>query len=484
MMIFQSSTHADRIVVALTLKDESGVEIIIPFTLDKQKEWMQVNIITSVYGKSSDGHPKYQWYINQIKDGRLLYINKEKAAQFLTSAGVQFPMEEQTSSFITHSIKTYEDLVKLQEEKKEELKMAEEMNRIHENQTSEKIGEVLSNPPMPEDDFMAAYYKEIADSIVEAEPPMPKEVADGLWKSAANLRQSMDEFEEAEEKCGPNIETWENYAPQHQEILAHIEKAGEAYREDKSHEERTQAVETARGTMESSKAFFETEREKLIEREKAYQEQIAAMQKEIETLKQETQQMSPEAMAKCLATAMQFMQEVEKTRAAAVDQPRVVSSELFASTRKAVKDAYFSVKLAPSKIKGFLRKKAHQAVDGILHQTAGVFDKGIESLSKKRDAGLRKSYEMQSADAFYREAVQAVMAEDKEDQHSYLTDLHAAQKMAKAGFGEYAIKKTLLKESPRRREMEEGQAAGIAKEVLSQKQQEKQNAKQNAGDAR
>lgn len=351
MMIFQSSTHADRIVVALTLKDESGVEIIVPFTLDKQKEWMQANIITSVYGKGSDGHPKYQWYINQIKDGRLLYINKEKAAQFLTSAGVQFPMEEQTSSFITYSIKTYEDLVKLQEEKKEELKMAEEMNRIHENQTSEKIGEVLSNPPMPEDDFMAAYYKEIADSIVEAEPPMPEEVADGLWKSAANLRQSMDEFEEAEEKCGPNIETWENYAPQHQEILAHIEKAGEAYREDKSHEERTQAVETARGTMESSKAFFEAEREKLIEREKAYQEQIAAMQKEIETLKKETQQISPEAMAKCLATAMQFMQEVEKTRAAAVDQPRVVSSELFASTRKAVKDAYFSVKLAPSKIK-------------------------------------------------------------------------------------------------------------------------------------
>ena len=59
-----------------------------------------------------------------IEDGFLLYANREKAAQFLLSAGVQFPMEEQTNSFLTYKIKDEKDLVKFKQEKEEEKKMA------------------------------------------------------------------------------------------------------------------------------------------------------------------------------------------------------------------------------------------------------------------------------------------------------------------------------------------------------------------------
>ena len=122
MMILKSKTQPDRIVAVLTLKDSTGVEIIVPFALDKQKEWMQSNVITSIYGKGDNGRPRYKWYTNEIKEGRLLYADREKAAQFLTSAGVQFPMEEQTNSFLIYNIKDKEGLVKFKLQKEEEKK--------------------------------------------------------------------------------------------------------------------------------------------------------------------------------------------------------------------------------------------------------------------------------------------------------------------------------------------------------------------------
>ena len=112
MMILKSKTHSERIVASLSLKDTSGVEIIVPFALDKPKAWKQANVITSIYAKERNGRPRYSWYIDCIKEELLLYAHREKAAQFLTSAGVQFPMEEQTNGFLTYRIKDENDLVK------------------------------------------------------------------------------------------------------------------------------------------------------------------------------------------------------------------------------------------------------------------------------------------------------------------------------------------------------------------------------------
>ena len=117
MMILKSKTHSERIVASLSLKDTSGVEIIVPFALDKPKAWKQANVITSIYAKEKNGRPRYSWYIDCIKKKLLLYAHREKAAQFLTSAGVQFPMEEQTNGFLTYRIKDENDLVKYKKEK-------------------------------------------------------------------------------------------------------------------------------------------------------------------------------------------------------------------------------------------------------------------------------------------------------------------------------------------------------------------------------
>ena len=151
MMIFRSKTQSDRIVASLSLKDTSGVEIIVPFALDKPKAWKQANVITSVYAKEKNGRPRYSWYIDCIKEELLLYAHREKAAQFLTSAGVQFPMEEQTNGFLTYRIKDENDLVKYKKEKERLIssmqgirERIEELGRETQSQFPEEFARCLS----------------------------------------------------------------------------------------------------------------------------------------------------------------------------------------------------------------------------------------------------------------------------------------------------------------------------------------------------
>ena len=145
MMILKSKTHSERIVASLSLKDTSGVEIIVPFALDKPKAWKQANVITSIYAKEKNGRPRYSWYIDCINAGLLLYAHREKAAQFLTSAGVQFPMEEQTNGFLTYRIKDENDLVKY---KKEKERLISSMQGIRER--IEELGRE-TQPQFPEE---------------------------------------------------------------------------------------------------------------------------------------------------------------------------------------------------------------------------------------------------------------------------------------------------------------------------------------------
>ena len=63
-------------------------------------------------------------------------------------------------------------------------------------------------------------------------------------------------------------------------------------------------------------------------------------------------------------------------------------------------------------------------------------------------------------------------------------DRRIAGEMAKAGYGAYTIKQTLLKESPNRKEMEEGKAEDFAfaaeKDVQKRRANEKQKAKESS----
>ena len=114
MMIFQSETVPGRIVVCLELKDEAGVNVVVPVELNAKQDRIEINVITSIYGK---GKPttgsNYGWFLDNVMKGHTLYVNKKQAANFYRAAGLQLPMEgRKFNDLFGLSIKTETDLVK------------------------------------------------------------------------------------------------------------------------------------------------------------------------------------------------------------------------------------------------------------------------------------------------------------------------------------------------------------------------------------
>ena len=311
------------------------------------------------------------------------------------------------------------------------------------------------------------YHQEILNSLTYAEEPIGKEAAQVLREHADDLHTSMKNVEDAEKICGPDQETWDGYAPRHENIVRSIEQAGDAKSAGKSEEECSKALLDAQESMREGTAYMQERCNILLAREKEYQEQLEGLRRRIAELERERELrgQSPEDLARCLTASTEFLAAVEAIRKEAKTQPRIVASDLFAASRDAVKEAYYSIKLAPTKVKGYLTQKLHKAIDGVLHSVAAAFDSGIVSLEKRRTGILEKSHEIQSAAEFYRSARKKI-TENTKEQHTIDTEAHIARDMVKAGFGAYAIEKTLLSDSPYRKEMEEGAAKKIVQDAL------------------
>lgn len=118
MIIFKSSTVSGRLVVGTELEDASGANIIVPIELNSKDGRMDVNVITSVYGKGTQqSGTNIAWFVNNIQAGNAVYINKKQAADFYQSAGLQLPMEgRRFNDLFGSSIKTDADLVKSRRE--------------------------------------------------------------------------------------------------------------------------------------------------------------------------------------------------------------------------------------------------------------------------------------------------------------------------------------------------------------------------------
>jgi hypothetical protein len=116
MIIFKSDTVPGRIVVVLELKDSTGINIVVPMELNAHEGRIEINVMVSAYGRGMNNHQEiqYPWFIDNIKAGNTLYINKKQAAEFYQSAGLQLPMKgKKFNDLFGSSIKTNEDLVKL-----------------------------------------------------------------------------------------------------------------------------------------------------------------------------------------------------------------------------------------------------------------------------------------------------------------------------------------------------------------------------------
>ena len=119
MIIFKSDTVPGRIVMGLSLKDTAGVNVVVPIELNARNGRIEMNVLASIYGRGNRSHTDndYKWFVDNVRDGNTLYINKKQAADFYQSAGLQLPLEgRRFNDLFGSSIKTDADLVKSRQE--------------------------------------------------------------------------------------------------------------------------------------------------------------------------------------------------------------------------------------------------------------------------------------------------------------------------------------------------------------------------------
>lgn len=285
-----------------------------------------------------------------------------------------------------------------------------------------------------------------------------------LVEGIGQLAEDMESFEEAETSAGAAPHVWDAYDEQHPATVEVTQQAAEAITHDDGEAD---IVQKATDQIDAHAAFFRQQRDELLRREEEHQKEITALREELQKLKTLSQQSSPQALAECLAVAATFLSEVQATRDAAKDQPRVVAGELFANTRRAVHDTYQSIRFAPSRIKHYLMQKRNHAVDRVLQNVAHVIDQRAKSLVERRDTILHSSplaieHEERQAAAKYLTIIDEEIQKNG-GKRNFLCEKHAAAALAQAGIRESIIEKTLLAHST-----EPKMKTGLAKELASE----------------
>lgn len=85
--VVTSSTEPDALVTLIKAKDKKGAPVVVAVHMHAKGVFVEVNKIASVYGKDN------RQALQEQLDNDLLYVNKEKAADWLHSARLQLPAE-------------------------------------------------------------------------------------------------------------------------------------------------------------------------------------------------------------------------------------------------------------------------------------------------------------------------------------------------------------------------------------------------------
>lgn len=160
IMIFKSYTGPngeERRVVVVDLKDRNGATIVVPFELKvTTRKNYEINRIASAYGKTKKKSktPSYEWFIGQLNEGNLLYVNRKKAINEILQRSPNWPMpEEKVDNLLSApNVANEEDLVKLKSENPTYYQTAADKDLVvYHNVSAGKLREAikLGGLPMP-----------------------------------------------------------------------------------------------------------------------------------------------------------------------------------------------------------------------------------------------------------------------------------------------------------------------------------------------
>lgn len=160
IMIFKSYTGPngeERRVVVVDLKDRNGATIVVPFELKvTTRKNYEINRIASAYGKTKKKSkiPSYEWFIGQLDEGNLLYVNRKKAINEILQRSPNWPMpEEKVDNLLSApNVANEENLVKLKSENPTYYQTAADKDLVvYHNVSTGKLREAikLGGLPMP-----------------------------------------------------------------------------------------------------------------------------------------------------------------------------------------------------------------------------------------------------------------------------------------------------------------------------------------------
>lgn len=227
--------------------------------------------------------------------------------------------------------------------------------------------------------------------LADAEELMPSEEFEEIDEPVRQMQESVQKFQEAEKLEGPQPETWQAFQPQHQQIVENMEKMNASYQQQEPAEVKQEARQRTAASIQQADSFFKDAYQKLMERDRTMQQEMAAMREQLEMMQRIMVNFSPDAMMKCMMAGADYLREAEGARKSAQKEPTQAHRSFYQAARQSVHDVYHNIKEAPHRACEAFKQKAYAEADKGLRRIAGVFDKGIAALTERRNAILNLS---------------------------------------------------------------------------------------------
>lgn len=246
------------------------------------------------------------------------------------------------------------------------------------------------------DDYDDSYMNSL---VADAEELMPSEEFEEIDEPVRQMQESVQKFQEAEKLEGPQPETWQAFQPQHQQIVENMEKMNASYQQQESAEVKQEARQRTAASIQQADSFFKDAYQKLMERDRTMQQEMAAMREQLAMMQRIMVNFSPDAMMKCMMAGTDYLREAEGARKSAQKEPTQAHRSFYQAARQSVHSVYQNIKEAPHRACEAFKKKAYAEADKGLRRIAGVFDKGIAALTERRNAILNLSPLAKQAEA-------------------------------------------------------------------------------------
>ena len=167
-----------------------------------------------------------------------------------------------------------------------------------------------------------------------------------------------------------------------------MDAVDKAYHDDVPEGIKKSYLDEAVHTTREANEFWRKEFAKLLEKDQRMEQEMNAMRSQMAELQRTAKQQgfTEEQLAQSMVLAMTLLENSKAAREAAHKEKHPATARLFQDARQAVHECYQGIVGIPHKAKTAILNKAFHLADTAIQSIAGVFDKGISFLAKRKQA--------------------------------------------------------------------------------------------------